>query len=68
MKFILIYMHPIRAWGKMRQKIGKCAMRYAIKNKGLCDRLCDETYHHLPITACESCFYHKFPSKFRPKT
>ena len=27
----------IRAWGKMRQKIGKCA----IKNKGLCDRLCD---------------------------
>ena len=24
-----------RAWGKVRQKIGKCAMRYAIKNKGL---------------------------------
>ena len=43
-------------------------MRYAIKNKGLCDRLCDGTYHHLPITAWESCFYPKFSSKFRPKT
>ena len=40
-----------RAWGIMRQKIGKCAMRYAIKNKGLCDRLCDGTYHNLQITA-----------------
>ena len=40
---------------KMRQKNGKGAMRYAIKNKGLCDklcdRLCDGTYNHLPITA-----------------
>ena len=50
----------IWAWGKVRQKIGKCAMRYAIKYKGLCDRLCDETYHHLPKTAWESCFYPKF--------
>ena len=24
----------IRAWGKMRQKTGKCAMRYAIKTRG----------------------------------
>ena len=23
----------------------------SIKNKGLCDRLCDGTYHNLPITA-----------------
>ena len=23
----------IRAWGKMRQKIGKCAVRYAIKKR-----------------------------------
>ena len=51
----------IRAWGKVRQNIGKCAMRYAIKNKRIWDRLCDGTYNHLPKTIPN------FHLKFRPK-
>ena len=40
--------HTTRAWGKVRQNIGKCGMRYARKNKAklcadiiMCDLHCD---------------------------
>ena len=56
-----------RAWGKVQQKTGKCAMRYTIKNKVLCDRVCNGMYHRLPITAWESCFFPKFSSKVSTK-
>ena len=37
--------------GKCDRKLGNVRCVYAIKNKGLYDRLCDGTYHNLPITA-----------------